>query len=258
MKLMNASNNTTMDEPAYHAAQIPVIGVSGLEKLRSSRCHVSGTGRIGTAVIMNLLATGLPHISANDPQVVESENIGQFVFARIPDVGKPKVQVLERFLDGRSDFVFEPVVSVTESDAVDQYFMRADLIISCANSLRARLAAERKAIELHKPVMQVSAFDGREQLGGLVTIRLPENRWSACFGCYCDQTRKCPRGEGLLSTATATLAAVAANMAVELLTDTRAEFLKEHNCHFLNLESYCLVSLAVQRRTKCKTCGDRV
>ena len=78
---------------------------------------------------------------------------------------------------------------------------------------------------------------------------------SACFGCLLGDGPDFPRGEGLLSTATATLAAIASNTAVQILTDTRADFLKQNNLFFVDLERYEIEPLFVERRTDCKICG---
>src|SRR5205823_4001124 len=122
-------------------------------------------------------------VSANDPQILEPENSGSSVFARPTDLGKEKVTVLWKFFRGRPDFAFEPLVEPAESARIDPCIRRAHLVISCANTVDGRLAAERKAIKYRKPVMQVAVFDGREHLGGVIALRLPQNRWSACFGC---------------------------------------------------------------------------
>jgi molybdopterin/thiamine biosynthesis adenylyltransferase len=240
---------------ALHTAQVPVLGEEGQETLRRARVHISGTGRIGTWVALNLAGAGIGYVSANDPQAVEPENLGACVFARKRDLGRAKVIMLARALDGRPDFVFEPLVARIESDIVDPYIQRADLVISCANTLQGRLAADRKAIRYGKPVLQVAAFDGRESLGGLITVRLPENR-SACFGCYFSDNRQFPRGEGLLSTVTATLAAIGATMAVQILTGIRSEFLKQHNLFLFDLETYQMEALAIERRKSCALCRD--
>ena len=103
--------------------------------------------------------------------------------------------------------------------------------------------------------MQVAAFDGRERLGGLIALRLPENRWSACFGCLLNDKQKFPRGEGLLTTVTSTLAAIASNMVVELLASVRSDFLRRHNVLWIDLERYNVEALSVKRRPGCKVCG---
>lgn len=128
-------------------------------------------------------------------------------------------------------------------------------MVSCSNTVEGRLAAERKAIRYGKPVLQVAASDGRKRRGGRITLRLPENRWSACFGCYLSSGQEFPRGEGLLATVTSALGAIAANMAVQLLTGVRAEFVLKHNLFWIDLETYQIEALAVRRRPGCKVCG---
>jgi len=240
---------------SIHAAQLPVLGRHGQERVRRACVHISGLGRIGGSIALVLHQAGIGHVLGNEPQRVERENFGSWAFLRPPDLGKEKALVLERFFDGRPHFVFEPLVAPTESREVDPYIKRAHLVISCANTVRGRLAAERKAIHYRKPVMQVAAFDGRKHLQGLITLRLPENHWSACFGCCLNEKREFPRGEGLLTTVTSALAAVAANMAVQLLSGVRRDFIRRHSMFWIDLETYRIEALAVQRKPGCTVCG---
>ena len=239
---------------SHHAAQLPVLGVEGQQGLKAKRVHISGCGRIGSACLWFLHSAGVGAISINDPQTIEPENIGPLAFTVCADLGQPKVDVLGRFLQGRPYLDLTPLVRSTESLSADVY-RDADLVISCANTVSARLAAEREAVEHGKPVMQVAAADGRNRLAGQVSLRLPENEWSACFGCLLSTGQEFPRGEGLLATATSSIAAVASNMAIQLLTNTRRDFLDHHNVVFIDLESYVIEALAVNRRTDCDICG---
>jgi hypothetical protein len=105
--------------------------------------------------------------------------------------------------------------------------------------------------------MHIAVDDGRKSLGGMITLCLPGNEWSACLGCYLESEPEFPRGEGLLATATSTLAAIASNMAVALLSGVRAEFVNSHNLFLVNLESYSMEALAVERRKDCGVCGSK-
>src|SRR5438552_7358490 len=153
---MNVMRKPRTDYLQQHAAQMGVIGKTGQERLANAQVQLSGLGRIGHQVAMNLAASGVRYISANDPQSIEPENFGAFVFSRRPDLGTKKAFALERFFHGRPDFIFEPIIAPTESPNVDAYIARSDLVISCANTVNARLAAERKAITYGKTVMQVA------------------------------------------------------------------------------------------------------
>ncbi|MCI0418295.1 MAG: ThiF family adenylyltransferase, partial [Acidobacteria bacterium] len=230
---------------SLYEAQLPVIGIDGQERLRHAQLHVSGTGRIGTFVIAALACSGVTRISANDPQELELENIGCLIVAGRSDLGKPKVLLLQACLQDRAGFVFQPVIAASESTSVEPFMKSADLIVSCANTLEGRLAAERHAITYHKPILQVAAFDGRQRLGGLITVRLPGNRHSACFGCYVGDGFQFYRGEGLMSTVTATLAGMASNMAVQILTGVRSDWLREHNRLEIDLENYQIERMRV-------------
>src|SRR5436309_6876679 len=69
-----------------HAVQLPVLGREGQERLRQARVHISGTGRVGSSLAVHLAAAGAGYVSANDPQKVESENLGHWAFARPLDL----------------------------------------------------------------------------------------------------------------------------------------------------------------------------
>ena len=105
-------------------------------------------------------------------------------------------------------------------------------------------------------VVAAEGLDGRKRLGGLIALRLPENRETACFGCLLNDKQKFPRGEGLLTTVTSTLAAIASNMAVQLLTEVRADFLREHTLFLIDLHTYTIEALAMNRRSGCSVCGS--
>ncbi|MBZ5565098.1 MAG: ThiF family adenylyltransferase [Acidobacteriia bacterium] len=240
---------------ACHAAQLPALTRNGQKRLRHARVHISGTGRIGGSLAIRLAEAGVGRVSANDPQKIEQENFGAWAFVRRPDLGKEKVNVLASFFAGRPHFLYEPLIAPTESRQVDSHIQRADLVISCANTVEARLAAERKAIHYRKPILQVAAFDGRRHLKGVITLRLPENRGSACFGCCLNEKQEFPRGEGLLTTVTSSLAAIASNMAVELLSGVHSDFLRQHTLFWIDLEEYRIEAISVKRRPECKVCG---
>jgi molybdopterin/thiamine biosynthesis adenylyltransferase len=237
--------------------QIPVLGLPAHAALRSVRIWVSGTGRIGSAVVLQSAAVGVGTVLMNDPQVLELTDLGAHFYARRSDLGRPKVDVLRRFLSGRPNLAIEAAVCPTESDRVAAYAHDADLIVSCANTIAGRLAAERRAVQFQKPIMQVAADDGRARLQGLITLRLPKRTSSACFGCYLPDRSVFPRGEGLLSSTTSALAAVAVNMAVQIVTGVRSSFVTRRNYFAIDLEEYTIQALWVSRRPDCRICGAR-
>lgn len=244
----------TMPYERAYAAQMPVLGVDGQERLRRGHIHVVGVGRVGSNVCLNLAAAGVGSVSGNDAQSVEPDNLNSVGF-RNGDLGAKKVKALHRRLAPRHLCHFSYAALPIEAAEVDGYIERADLVICCANSASARLSAEEKALRYRTGLMQVAAFDGRVCRGGLISVRLPANSWSACAGCYLQDSNAWPTGGGLLSTVTSTLAAIAANMAVAILSGTSVQVFQDRNLFYVDLDAYAVEAFAVKKRSGCQICG---
>jgi molybdopterin/thiamine biosynthesis adenylyltransferase len=224
------------------------------DRLHVARVHIGGTGRIGTAIVLGLHAAGVGEISFNDPQNFEEEQLDACVFSRRSDLGRPKVHVLARFLDGRPRSIFVPIVAPNESPELAPYLERADLIVSCANQLDARFHLEREAVRLGKPSIQASAQDGREARGGLVSIWCPGADCS-CFGCMLPARPSFRRGEILMPSVTSTIAGVAAHITVQMLGPHAKRFAHEHNLFAVDLDHLAIWPMSVRVRPSCRVCG---
>src|SRR5581483_660741 len=203
-------------------------------RLAAARVHIGGLGRIGSNIALALHAAGIADISCNDPQLFEAEQLPSAVYARRSDFGRPKVQVLERFLAGRENITVFPVCAANESSEVRPYLERADLIVSCANQLDARLYLERAAVEMSKPIVQAAVQDGREGPSGLISLWAPHAN-CCCFGCLVPaQIPKFRRGELLFPTVTQTIAAVSAHLIKSVLSEVPRQIALEHNIFALD------------------------
>ena len=239
-----------------YAAQIAVIGKMGQRKLKNTRVHIAGLGGIGNLLALFLSTLGVGHISSNDPQCLERENLGRFVCGDDADIGRDKVIAAARFFHRSRHLAFEPVVGENESALVDSLYERADWIFSCANTVSARMAAARKAVELRKPIIDAGISDGRVSLAGSIKYWLPECAdWSACPACYLASKAETPRNEGLLFTVLATTAALAAHVFVSLVTGIETEFLKTQNCLAVEMGKCQIERLAVLKRKACAACS---
>jgi molybdopterin/thiamine biosynthesis adenylyltransferase len=236
------------------AAQLPVLGAAGEERLRKARVHLVGAGRVGSTLTQHLAAAGVGALSSNDHQQVEPDNLNSLAFS-CADIGTKKVKALSRRLAPRDHSEFLWIALPVEADEVDPYIDASDLVICCANTVTGRVAAEQKAVRYGKPAMQVGIFDGRDRLGGTISLRLPANPWSACAGCYLHTDGERILDGALLSTVASALAAVAANMAVAILSGVRAQVFREKNLFSVDLETYAIEALAVEKRSGCPLCG---
>jgi molybdopterin/thiamine biosynthesis adenylyltransferase len=247
------------DYLALYAGQLPAIGSEGQLKLAETAVHVSGVGHIGSMLLFNAVNAGVLRLSANDPQVVEQENVGHLIYARKCDIGKPKVYAMEEFLHGRPLLQFGGIYAPNEAEEVDRQYRETDWIFSAANSVEARLRAERAGVVYGIPVMQVAVFDAREAWGGLITHRLPENaEWAGCFADLLQPGMQFPRGEGLIATVTTALAALASNMFIQIITGVADQWVRRNNVFVVDLTSYYIKAYAVRKRSgeRCRICGQ--
>jgi len=252
---MACNNNAMISYDEAYSAHLPVLGAEGQERLHQARVHVVGAGRVGSTLTQHLAAAGVGALSCNDHQVVEPDNLNSLAFSSA-DIGTKKVKVVSRQLALREHSRFCWIALPVEAEEVDPYIAGSDLVICCANTVTGRVAAEQKTVRYGKPSMQVAVFDGRDCLGGLISVRRPDNSWAAGAGCYLDPNRESNPSGGLLSIVTSTLAAIAANMTVAILSDVRTQVFREKNLFYVNLETYGIEGLAVEKRSGCPLCGQ--
>ena len=228
------------------------------DKLASAQVHIGGLGRLGTTIAMALQSAGIGGISGNDPQTFDEEQMGWCVFARRADLGRPKVHLLERFFDGRPNFRFEGIQEQNQSPKILSHLKQADLIFCCANDLAARLSLERAAIELGKPCIQATIQDGRQSLGGFVSVWAPESDLS-CFGCiFPDETGAKHQNELLIPTVARLIGDFAAHLGVQILRGDWQPTPKHPNVFVIDLKEHSIESLSVRRRTSCRTCRPQL
>ena len=73
-----------------------LTGPEGIARLRDARVIVFGIGGVGSWTAEALARTGVGHITLVDADVVAVSNINRQLPATLPDVGKPKVDVMRR------------------------------------------------------------------------------------------------------------------------------------------------------------------
>src|SRR5258708_3649654 len=123
---------TVKKMPTYfslYAAQLPALGRAGQKLLRVARVHVFGCGGVGSQVILNLAAAGVGHITVNDPQAIEIDNLNRFAMATLDDLNIPKVDFLKRLLAGRPYLKFEGLAAQSEDPVIIPYCEAADLLV---------------------------------------------------------------------------------------------------------------------------------
>ena len=248
------------DKPSYmdlYATQLPILGKAGQSRLHRARVHVCGCGGIGSQMVLNLAAAGVGQITFNDPQALEADNFNRFPTATFADLGMPKIEFLKRLLEGRPFLKSSGIMAGNEDPVVGPLYKAADILVCSSNTVQSRCAAAKQAIQLKKPILDVSVADGRRALAGFVKVWHPKDAsWSACPACYLRPDKTSERGEGLLSSLLETVAALAAHLTIQLISNDDEQAIIRRNLFLISFRDYQLGALSVEKSTHCPACSS--
>jgi molybdopterin/thiamine biosynthesis adenylyltransferase len=170
------------------ARTIGALGQATFRTLRQLTVAVIGCGRIGSLVAEVLASVGVARLILVDADHLELHNLGEMAGVALEDFGKPKVtalaQGIRRGAVGRGTdirAVIEPVDTLPALFAVKA----ADILVSCADSAAARLAAAVLASSYLQPLLDLGTGilpDGPgRRMGADVRLVLP-GRCLVCWG----------------------------------------------------------------------------
>jgi len=248
--MANTNNHTR------YIDQIAVLGEAGQRRLGRTRVHIAGLGGLGSNVALLLSQLGVGRISANDPQVVEPSNLSRFILGDAADLGKFKVEVAARHLARWPALGFTPLVAPNESSATECMIALAGWVFSCANTVEARVAAARMAVQTGTSIIDVGVADGRELLAGTVKIWRPSfPSWAACPACTLPSRAPTKRREGWLFSVIALTASISVQLFVEHACRGRRKP-QLANMLTLDAERFTIESAAINRSPYCRACAD--
>lgn len=238
------------------AAQVGALGAAGQRRLQRAAVLIAGAGGLGAAISSILATAGVGRLIIMDPQRVEAENFNRYAFARVTDIGKPKVDVLAGFFEGRPHLKVVPIFGRAESIEAGRVAQEVQLVIAASNTVPSRLAIARLAARRRLAHVSAAITDGREGRGGFVAAWVPERSDLACPACFLTPRARLNRGESLLAPVVSAVGAMAACLAVQLLAaERRAAALESGNCLAIDMERYAVESLLVLRRHDCPACA---
>ena len=147
-------------ETEHLSRAVSALGEQVFHRLRSLRFGFVGVGRLNTAILFRLAASGyLRECSLIDPDVVEAHNTGQSLIFDEGCIGVPKAQACENWLA-----LHYPEISVatcgeslTTWNAVD-VLKNCDIVISAPDHPSARLCAAAVAVGYGRVLIDVGTM----------------------------------------------------------------------------------------------------
>lgn len=119
-----------------------LLGVKGMERLRSLRAIVFGVGGVGSWVAEALVRTGVMHLTIVDSDNVAVSNINRQLPATTLTIGQPKVEALKRHL-----LEVNPEAQITAlntiysaENAATFELEKYDYIVDCIDSLEHKVS----------------------------------------------------------------------------------------------------------------------
>lgn len=121
--------------------ELGLIGQQGLDALWGSKVAIFGLGGVGGTCFQALVRSGVGNFLLVDGDVVEESNLNRQILFASSDLGKPKVEVAERFAASiSSPNIKAENKFLTPGNISDFGLGGYDLIIDCIDDLQAKVA----------------------------------------------------------------------------------------------------------------------
>ena len=144
---------------------LPIIGVSGQNKLSNASVLIVGCGGIGCPLSLYLAGTGVGKIGLIDNDVIELSNLQRQIAYVNRDIGKNKVTTLALQLRE-----LNPTIEVKDyflrlkDDNADSIFYEYDLIVDGSDNFQTRYLVNDICCRLNKSFISASIFKDSGQL----------------------------------------------------------------------------------------------
>ncbi len=229
------------------------IGPDGQAKLQAARVAIVGLGALGSVLAERLARAGVGRLVLIDRDFVEEANLGtQALYTRKDaEERQPKAVAAERRLrEIHPEIAVEGVVADLTPENAEELLQDADVVLDGTDNVEARLLLNDVCVKHGVPWVYGSVVEGYGQTMAIVPRR------TACLRCLYPEPP--PAGAlptcetvGLLATAPAAVASLAATQALRLLAGRSAI----EGLLYLDVWDATWKRLPVPRRPDCATCG---
>ena len=139
------------------------IGEAGQEKLQKASVLVVGCGGLGSPIAVHLAASGIRKLHLIDFDMIDVTNLHRQVFYSLDDVGKPKAEILAKFIEERAPFTEvsfsnKPITKENVFDLINNL----DIVVDGTDSLPTKYLLNDACVIKNKPLVYGSLykFDG--------------------------------------------------------------------------------------------------
>ena len=129
-----------MEPSPFHRNEL-LLGKSTAITLQNCRIILFGVGGVGSWCAEALIRSGVEHLTLVDPDIICPTNLNRQLQATLPDIGKPKVNVLQkRLLQINPEATIEPLQMAYQEETQKQFNLNEfDYVIDAIDSLSAKV-----------------------------------------------------------------------------------------------------------------------
>jgi molybdopterin-synthase adenylyltransferase len=168
------------EERAVYAWQlgVPDFGEEGQQRLKSASVLVSRVGGVGGLVAYQLAAAGVGKLVLAHAGDLRADDLNRQLLMRHDGIGRPRMELAAQRLRELNPFVEVETHGENVSETnVERLVSSVDAVASCAPLFGERLAMNRAAVRLGKPLVDCAMYELQVQV---LTV-LPGR--SACLAC---------------------------------------------------------------------------
>ncbi|KAI8338780.1 hypothetical protein EDC96DRAFT_523168 [Choanephora cucurbitarum] len=122
------------------ARNIAFFGPDHVAAIRRSRVIVLGTGAIGSWTAVMLARSGIEHLTLIDRGLIRIESLTRHAVATSMDIGKPKVEVMKRYLrEIAPQAHIEAIVGSLAAETLDQLLTPVDFVVDTLTDVRDKV-----------------------------------------------------------------------------------------------------------------------
>ncbi|MBT4334677.1 HesA/MoeB/ThiF family protein [archaeon] len=222
-----------------------VIGKDAQKKLENAKIAIVGIGALGSLTAELLVRSGVKHLILIDRDFIEGSNLQRQHMFLASDIGKPKVEVAKKFLNG-----------INKKAKVKCYFdnldhknidiIDSDLVLDCTDNMQTRFLVNDYCKKNKIKWIFSSAIKGQ----GYVYNVSPKG---PCFNCIFESLQSPGTCEsfGVLNTVTSMISSIQVNEAIKIIINKNPE----KDLIYLDVDKNDILKIKVNNKNSCSVCS---
>lgn len=131
------------------------LGRENQRRLQEMIITIVGVGGTGSPLAVQLARMGIKRIRLIDKDIIDETNLPRVYGSKPSDVGRPKADVLKKYIESFSDTKVEAIQADITTDDVVEEIVDSDVIFSCTDNLASRAILNDVSIQYFIPLIDV-------------------------------------------------------------------------------------------------------